>query len=411
MTSRVFTIFANITAAVALTYALIPVVNSPLAVNNVSTLDVANQILRQNTAQPVQKSGAQPDIYYIILDGYARADTLQRLYHFDNSAFLTFLESRGFYVPQHSRSNYPQTYLSLASSLNWSYLDDVAAAMGQSSDDRSPLHYMIQNSSAAALLAKAGYSAVLLPPEYWTGPYGIYIDTAMVGPFVLEPFDANVALSTPFSVWFAAERYRSHGARNLRTLRTLGELANRPMDGAPRFVFAHILAPHPPFVFGATGEQLVPAGPFAMNEGSYFLGSHDDYIAGYRDQLVYITRELEHAVDRILSQSTVPPIIILQADHGPGSMLNWEDLSNTDLEERLSIFAAYYVPDNIRGQFYDTMTPVNTFRILFNGLLGTEYPILEDRSYFATWSHPYSFIPIPPEVDGQPNEKTSHQQQ
>ncbi len=52
------------------------------------------------------------------------------------------------------------------------------------------------------------------------------------------------------------------------------------------------------------------------------------------------------------------------------------------------------------------MTPVNTFRILFNGLLGTEYPILEDRSYFATWSHPYSFIPLPSETDGQSSERT-----
>ncbi len=329
---NIFTVFANVAGLVALTYALMPVLGTRGAAENVRKVDVARQIVQQNIAQPVQQAGAPPDIYYIILDGYARADTLQRLYQLDNSAFLTFLESHGFYVPRHSRSNYPQTYLSLASSLNWSYLDGLAAEMGQSSDDRSPLLYMIENSSAAALLAKDGYSVALLPPEYWTSPYGVNMDLASLGPFVLQPFDANLALNTPVSTWFAAQRYQSHGTRNLRTL---DELTIKPIRGSPRFVYAHIVAPHPPFVFGAAGAQLVPTAPFAINDGNAYLGSHDEYVSGYRDQLIFITTRVEQLVDTILAQSTTPPVIILQADHGPGSMLAWEDPASTDMQERL----------------------------------------------------------------------------
>ena len=48
----------------------------------------------------------RPDIYYIILDGYARSDILQEIYNYDNSDFIDALKSRGFYVAEDSRSNY-----------------------------------------------------------------------------------------------------------------------------------------------------------------------------------------------------------------------------------------------------------------------------------------------------------------
>jgi hypothetical protein len=61
--------------------------------------------------------GYAPDIYYIILDAYGRADTLQSLFDYDNSEFLDFLEAKGFYVADCAQSNYSQTILSLSSSL------------------------------------------------------------------------------------------------------------------------------------------------------------------------------------------------------------------------------------------------------------------------------------------------------
>ena len=70
----------------------------------------------------VTASSALPDIYYIILDGYARADVLDSVYGYDNSEFIFWLEQHGFQVARGSRSNYSQTYLSLASSLNMTYL-------------------------------------------------------------------------------------------------------------------------------------------------------------------------------------------------------------------------------------------------------------------------------------------------
>jgi hypothetical protein len=91
------------------------------------------------TIQPIDRvpdtissQEATPDIYYIILDGYGRADMLQALYGFDNSMFVNALEQRGFVVASESQSNYHRTLLSLSSSLNMQYLDRMSSVMRDS---------------------------------------------------------------------------------------------------------------------------------------------------------------------------------------------------------------------------------------------------------------------------------------
>jgi len=45
----------------------------------------------------------------------------------------------------------------------------------------------------------------------------------------------------------------------------------------------------------------------------------------------------------------------------------------------LGNFNAFYVPENTRDLFSEPITPVNTFRLLFNSIFGTSYEILEDK--------------------------------
>jgi hypothetical protein len=68
-----------------------------------------------------------PNIFFIILDGYARADVLSEIYQFDNTDFLNSLTNKGFFVANQARANYSQTSLTLASCLNMKYLDDLVA--------------------------------------------------------------------------------------------------------------------------------------------------------------------------------------------------------------------------------------------------------------------------------------------
>jgi hypothetical protein len=123
-----------------------------------------------------------------------------------------------------------------------------------------------------------------------------------------------------------------------------------------KFVYLHVLAPHPPFVLGENGE-------FAPTQ---------DPIQGYDNSVTYLNIRIIPLIKTILANSKNPPVIILQGDHGWGA---------TD-KTRTFILNAYHLPGGGASQIYPTITPVNTFRLIFNTYFGGNYPLLEDKSYF-----------------------------
>ncbi|BEQ16034.1 hypothetical protein FAK_31000 [Desulfoferula mesophila] len=85
-------------------------------------------------------------------------------------------------------------------------------------------------------------------------------------------------------------------------------------------------------------------------------------------------------------------MIVLQGDHGPGSTLNWDQIEKTYFLERLGILNAFHFPDGHTNGVYDTISPVNTFRLILNKLFATSLPILEDVSFMSNWLNPYLFV-------------------
>ena len=136
-------------------------------------------------------------------------------------------------------------------------------------------------------------------------------------------------------------------------------------------------------------------------------GSPEEYLDGYRNQLTYINRRLQTTIDEILDNSSDnPPVIILQADHGPGFGLDWDSMPASNLKERFSIFNAYYLPRLDRDPIYDEITPVNTFRVLLNQYFGADLPLLPARSYFSPIDRPFDFSEVtnPDTLPGSPGE-------
>jgi hypothetical protein len=183
--------------------------------------------------------------------------------------------------------------------------------------------------------------------------------------------------------------YQKHRDRIFFTLQTLEAI---PQWDGDYFVFAHIISPHPPFVFGSNGERLNPSWEFTLQDGDAFPGTREQYIEGYSRQIAYLNKLLQATIVEILRNSEEPPVIIIQGDHGPRAYLAWDSIEETDLDETFSILNAYYLPPGETQELYLTITPVNSFRIVFNCLFGGSYPLLEDRSYFTTYSDPLEFI-------------------
>ncbi len=338
----------------------------------------------------------QPDVYYIVPDGYARADVLTALYGSDNAEFLDELRARGFYVADGSRSNYVQTLLSLSSSLNLGYL----IVSHQTSENRDPLTSLARDSLVRRSLDGAGYQVVAVqssyPPVDWTDA-DVFLRPRQIGR--LNPFEELLLMKSLASVLYdhglatsSVTGYSSHRALVLHAIETLGEVADLP---GPKFVFYHVVAPHPPFVLDREGAFVQPEAPFwGLSDGSHFQDTPQAYREGYSEVLPYLNRMLLEAIDAILEQSSEPPIIILQADHGPGSLLDWESAEETCHWERSSILNAYYLPGDGAAALYPTITPVNTFRVIFDAYFGTSLGLLEDRSYYSRWSAPYDFVDI-----------------
>ncbi len=359
--------------------------------------------IRQSTLSQEGVTPAQqrlPNIFFMVVDGYARADILSELYGYDNSAFIKKLEAQGFFVAAKSNAPYCQTYLSLASTMNFEYLDELAARVGHQSRDRAPLIEMIRNSRLRHLLASRGYSFVALESGY----YGTEIrDADLYVRFKksLSEFQYVLLNTTPLPL--VARRtlhytlYDSHRNRITGALKTLSEFKDQK---APYFVFAHILAPHPPFVFDGRGEPINPKGSYSIGDGSHQHGSDAPsvlgYMSAYTEQLSFMNTKILEAIHGILSTQSDPPVIFLLSDHGPKAFTDWGSADASYLPESLSILNAILVPGGDYHNFYPEISPVNTVIEVTNILFGADRPLLPDRSYFSTWDLPYDFIPYDP---------------
>ncbi len=361
--------------------------------------------LKQDSPAPVavvQSVQPRPDIYYIVLDGYGRQDILQALYGFDNSGFLQALRARGFYIADQATSNYVQTLLSLSSSLNMDYLQSLQAG-GTQLESREDLARLLERSKVRTILAQNGYQLVSFRNSYnATIPNAevYYDDTGFAYP--VTPFEsividrtlARVLLHVPlFHKVLIEMPYDVHRNQILSTFARLKEIP--ALDG-DYFVYAHIIAPHPPFVFGETSQSIVHAEPFRLADGNNYIKNHsrEEYIAGYRGQVQFINAMVLYTVDAILAKSKTPPIIIIQGDHGPGSRLHQGSLKKTLPAERFSILNAYYFPDRNYTSLYPSISPVNSFRVLLDRYFGGNYALIPDRHYYSTWGFPFDFTEV-----------------
>ena len=348
-----------------------------------------------------------PDIYYIILDGYARDDYMQADFDFDNSEFIEYLEDQGFYVASRARSNHNWTALSLSSSLNLTFAQFLGAEMRHGYYP-TPFTPFIRDSLVARSLKAIGYQTVgmqsgYLPTEWveadaYLGP----APEALLAPgegFRPNAFEGMLLDSTVLQPLlqsklfsFAYERTPMRGASYphdvLRAiiLAAFDNLASMPNRPGPKVVFAHIVAPHSPFLFAANGQPLASSEPFTLMEDPQSSG---DTRPLYREQAIFITGKAQETIAAILEQSDTPPVIILQSDHGSGA--------NRNRDQRTSILNALLIQEDCRSSLYPEVTPVNTFRIVFNCYFDARLPIVQDEVYWSPWpgdSH-YEFTLLP----------------
>ena len=360
--------------------------------------------------KPSKEIENPPNIYYIILDAYARADILKEYFDYDNSSFLKALRERGFYIAERSTSNYYWSHMSTASALNLMYLDEVVAQMSEKSKKNQSILEILRHNNAAKFLKQYGYQFV----AFSTGCENLEISNADIyasAPLVLSEFQNLLLNMTAIPILLEKLTQYQYNAHRKRILYTFDYLPEMTKLETPVLVFAHIVAPHPPFVFGRNGEWIHNDHVWSMADADQFLEDRSlkTYIQGYTDQLTFINKKVLETVDNILELSDIPPVIILQADHGSRSQMVFDDLEKTDMKEAMSIFNAYHLPSDGDSLLYDNISPVNSFRVVFNHYFGASYPLLKDRCNASTLSQAFKFYDVTAKVVSQPVEqKTAH---
>lgn len=396
------TLFMNISSLILIFLMMIQLTNSYLYTKFVLNEFVQTKALNSNSLSlksndlPTIEREKLPNILYIILDAYGRDDILMEYYNFDNTGFINQLSDRGFYIASNSNSNYPFTLFSLSSSLNMFYLGEFQSIMGAGSNNLSPILNLIQSNEVLNLLTAMGYETV----AFETGHYGTNlnnVDLFSSPPLSLKPYSNDLINITPTRIWLRDIQLKSHSNRILYTLEELPSVVS---TDKPFFVFAYIGAPRQPFVFGADGEvNTFEKQYYSIDiDNLPFVSNQSVYIQGYRDQVNYLNDLLIKTIDQILERYGRNSIIIIQGDHGPRSMIDWSNIENSNVQERMGILNGYYFPDHDYSRLYPEITPVNTFRVVFDQFLFSDFGLLEDRSYFSLYETPYEFIDVTDEI-------------
>jgi len=154
----------------------------------------------------------------------------------------------------------------------------------------------------------------------------------------------------------------------------------------PIFVFAHFRLPHAPFQFGSEGERL---GLSKTDESLNTAENRDRYL----NQVKFANKKIQQVVFELFSNSN-EHIIIIQSDHGVRLGLDWENPNEQTIKRAFNNFNAIYLPSKGKDLLYEAMTPVNTFRIIFNSYFDENYDLLDDKSFFSSKDPPYKFVDV-----------------
>ncbi len=328
-----------------------------------------------------------PNIYFIILDCYPSRETLIKYVKYDNIEFLDWLKKKGFILPERTFSNYYNTLYSISSSLNMTY-HNLGEHVKSNRYFYALSDYMIRNNNLAKFLRIYGYNWVHVASSWpFTSepPYTAKIGKVSIVNFLkqgwkISYFIGGYLTGTLIGPFF--QRFISEPAFRNVILSQLSQLKNSVHLKGKNFIFAHIVCPHPPYLFDENGNHIS-------------MGYDDNLRAG---QIKFINKKIQSVVEYILKKSNSAPIIILQSDHGMGLAGNHQKMfteSPNELKEKFkvafSFFSAYYLPVETKKLIYSSISPVNNFRLIFDHYFNSKFGLLEDHSF------------IEPIVDGGPN--------
>ena len=341
-------------------------------------IEIGNILLHQNVPSnypylansvvpvPAKRPVRPPDIYYIILDSYTSSASLKRYWNFDNSEFTNYLKRKEFYIARASKSNYNFTPYSLASSLNMSYLNIPQVTDGRLAVRVLPMRSLIRENRVAKILQANGYEIVNLSLFDVLQEKKLYhwrplpdFNGLLQKHLFHKSFPGRIVEDLALNV---------DPGMNLRVISAVKNAAASQAPG-PRFIYMHLMLPHLPYLLNRSGRMI----PFQKRFGRTTFAEN---MAGYLEQLQFTNTLMKDVIDSIFLSSVEPPVIVIQGDHG-SALLKGEDKE----KESNTILNAYFLPNCPDAGLHSSISPVNSFQIVFNCYFEGKYKLFEDQAF------------------------------
>ena len=337
-----------------------------------------------------------PNVYWIVLDGYPRQDVLRDDFGFDNRPFLNSLTSMGFAVLPQSLSNFPATINSVSSTLNMDYTisSDGDAVQPFSMTEMYPI--VKGGSKTVARFKSAGYNYVHFENGYdYLTKCGEQEQRCIRGREGLDEQDVAILSNTPIIDLMRAidagndkkpanddsPVFDMGGVEDLTAkLRVIQETPN------PLFLYAHIIAPHPPIRFRADCSMRSAAPDLTVWDAK----ARPDFA----EQLKCVNSQAE-ALMRRIDASDPDAIIILQSDHGTAFDGQFAKKSNAwsdaDLHERFGVLNAIRLPTSCNSTPSSDLTLIDTFPLVFACLTGRPFSRHAPRFFVTPYDNSAEF--------------------
>jgi hypothetical protein len=325
--------------------------------------------LRPRPVAAVRAPVQAPNIFLVLLDGYPRADKLQSEFGIDNSRFVEALRARDFVVADHGRSNLTLTALTLAQMFDYRGTDEMARDL----DGTDRLWRRVINGGAFFRdLHGLGYETVAVSPGFEHVALrraDVFVDTGQLNEFEWAVTEMTVLapLADMLVPNIAADLHRSR----ILDAFAVAEAEARTLGSARKLVFVHVLAPHAPQVFDASGRPLDLPG-FMLPYGdeleieNWGLAEYSRRLEG---QLQFVNEKTLHLVDTVAAADP-GAVIVVFSDHGSGAHAYGASAESPDVDLRTANLLAVRSPGRA-GIIDDRSTLVNLLPRLLRAYTGT----------------------------------------
>ena len=310
-----------------------------------------------------------PDIYYLMFDEAAGFEVARQYWQYDEvDKFVSFLERNDFYVAEESHGGSIQTLREIATRLNY---EEYPIGQG---------HYKtynegIANNSVMSFLKARGYTIIayderkLASPTVLSTPADYLFEeapgTELGGFTLLDEYKILVLQTTMLRSLLNQDISPMPVRHREMILFTSEQIASRGFP-SPKFIYAHLMLPHAPFLFAENGTIAI------SNRADYYNWQR------YFDNYQFFLGVAQEMIENILRATDGNAIIILQSDHGArnlrtkaysGFLEDYPDHYTT------WIVNALYLPNCEDAPLTQDIDPINTFPIVFNCYFDANLPL------------------------------------